>query len=131
MMALYVILVVLVSILTVVSLVGIVIFVLSGCELGEVLVATLIAVALAFGCGAGATAVEKSHTETRVEYIQCVVDKCDITDNKCYISAGGYLIEVTPEEYATLNVGEDTVMVEITTKTVFGEARKPTIALKG
>lgn len=118
----------------------IIIFILSGCDCAEILLVTLVAIIIAVASGYGVTAIEKANTTTNTDVVQMEITKCDLTtirsengiiQQNCYITAGDkYLVEVSAEKYAQLNVG-DMVMIEITTKTKFGEVQKPTMCIKG
>lgn len=106
---------------------------------GGTLIVSLVATALAVVLGLTAFSIEKANTTTDVDVVQMEVTKCDMTSVRsngvtqidCYVTVGNkYMVEVSTEKYAELNVG-DVVLVEIETKTVFGEVAKPTVRLKG
>ena len=125
---------------TLVGLCAFILFILSGCESPEIFLVAIVAGVIAFALGTGSTAIEKANTTTDTYTMQMEVTKCDVTSvglrngkvkTRCYLTVGDkYLIEVSPEEYAKINVG-DIVSVEITTETRFGDVMNPTAILKG
>ncbi len=135
----YVLLTILVLLSTIVGLVAFVMFVFSGCEIIEIFFTSLVAGIMAVGMALGATAIENANTTIDINVEQMEITKCDITSNtldngsvrqNCYLTVGNkYLVKVSPEQYARLNVG-DIVTVEINIETRFGEEQKPIVTLK-
>ena len=125
----YVVLNVFMVLFALVALAAFVIFLISGCDAPEVLLAVFIAGLIAAGCCYGATSIEKANTITYTNVAEMEVTKCDmvcVTSNNAtpklhyYVTVDNeHIVEVTSEEYAKLNIG-DTVSVEIETKTTFG-----------
>lgn len=136
----YILLFILAVIFGLMALSAFVLFLLSGCEVSEILLITLALVIIAVALGYGATTIEKENTTINTDIVEIEITKIDITSvslsngntqQKCYITVGDrYLVSVLPEEYANLNIG-DIVTVEITNITKFGEAQKPIVTLKG
>lgn len=136
----YILLFILAVIFGLMALSAFVLFLLSGCEVSEILLITFALVIIAVALGYGATTIEKENTTINTDIVEIEITKIDITSvslsngntqQKCYITVGDrYLVSVLPEEYANLNIG-DIVTVEITNITKFGEAQKPIVTLKG
>lgn len=127
----YVLLMFLVAVFVIVAIGAFLISILSGCEIPEVLLVTLVAGIIAFGMGFGATSIKNANTTINTTVEQMEITKCYIMENNCYIAVKDkYVIKVSFEKYACLNVG-DVVLVEVTIKTTFGEEQKPEITLKG
>jgi hypothetical protein len=98
----------------------------------------LIALVIAIGSWVGVTAIEKENTVITTEFEYMEVHKYDAVsiESGCgneisrYIIVGNrYLIEVSPTKYAELSDG-DFVLIEINTKTKFGEVTNTTARLK-
>lgn len=136
----YVLLMILAIVFTIVAVGSLIVFILSGCDFVEILLVTLVAGVIALGTGFGTMSVEKANTTIDTNVVQMEITKCDITSVKssngiiqhnCFITVGDkYLVKVSEEEYAGLNVG-DIVDIEIINETIFGEAQNPTITLSG
>jgi len=110
---------------------GVFIFVLSGCDAPEFLILALILGGIAVGAGCGAAEIENENTTLTTEVVRMEVTDKDIGNDNFYITVGNkYLINVEANEYAKLDKG-DAVLVQITTKTKFVEAKKPMVTLKG
>lgn len=105
-------------------------FILTGCDMPELLLVAFLIGAIAVGCGFGTTSIEEANTTIYTDVVEMEITKCDITSVSstsasdraiCYITVGDeYIIEVSPEEYAKLNIG-DIVPVTVKTKTTFGK----------
>ena len=108
-------------------------FILTGCDMPGLLLAAFLIGAIAVGCGFGTMSIEEANTTTYTDVVEMEITKCDITSVSststsdrtiCYITVGDeHLIEVSPEEYAKLNVG-DIVPVTVETKTTFGKTTR-------
>lgn len=124
----YIVLFVLTIVFALVAFASMAIFILSGCEVPEILLATLLTGAIAIGLGCGASEIEKENTTITTEAVAMEVTKCEIGGDKYYITVDNqYIIRVGMETYATLDKG-DIVLVEVTTKITFGEP-STTVAL--
>lgn len=136
----YIVLFILATIFGIIAVGALIMFILSLAEVPEILWITLIAGIIAIGLGLGATEIQNANTTLDTDTAQMEITKCDMTSVKLssgmtkesyFITVGNkYIVEVSSEKYAKFNVG-DVVLVEVTTKTTFGETMKPTIALKG
>lgn len=116
-------------------LISFVLFILSGGDAPVYGLVILVAGVLLFASMYGEAKIAENNTTTETEIVQMEVNKCDITQGEYkteyHITVGNkHIIRVTAEEYAEINVG-DMVEIEVVTKTVFGEAKKPNISLKG
>lgn len=90
----------------------------------------IIVFAIAIGSFIGTEQIEKTNTVVYTEVVEMEITKCDIAGYRTpsmneqthfYLTVGNeYVIKVSSKEYAELNVG-DTVLVEVETKTTFGE----------
>lgn len=135
----YTILIVLSTLFALALIASFALFVMSGCE-GELAIIMFIALIITIASTAGADAIERANTEVETNTVQMEVVKMDIigTDSNGNIRFWMalktpykmYSMKVSGEEYANLSIG-DSVLIEITTETVFGEAKKPTLSLKG
>lgn len=136
----YIVLKVLAIIFALVAFGAVVVFILCGCEEAEILLITLAAGVIAFGLYFGAAQIEKANTTIHTEVVEMEVGECYMTDVKmasgmvetnCYIEVGNkYIIEVPFEEFPSFNE-KDTVLVEVETKTTFGETTETASLFEG
>ena len=118
------------------AFVSFVLFILSECDIQELLIITFVALIISIAFGCGATEIENANTTITTDVAQMKITKCEITNANsndeqydCYITVNSkHIINVEEKEYAQLNVG-DVVTVEIVTKTKFGEVQTSTMIL--
>lgn len=134
----YVLLMVLMVLSAVVMIATLFIFILSGCDVPEIFAVTMVSIVIFIFAGVGATSIKNANTTVDTEVVQMQITKCDIAGISvhngkmqfdCYITVDNkYIIEVSREKYAELNVG-DVVSVEVTTKTEFNTVKRATVNL--
>lgn len=115
------------------SVTALALWILSMCEIWELLLIVVITGLISFGLLFGANALNENVSVTTTEVVQMEVVKLDLTEmgsggittKHYYMSVTGsagknFILDITPEEYVEHNIG-DIVEVKITTKTTFGE----------
>ena len=91
----------------------------------------IVVLAITIGSFIGADQIEKANITTHIEVVEMEITKCDMSSRystnmdeitSYYFTIGNeYVIKVSSDQYAKYNVG-DTILVEVETKTIFGEA---------
>ena len=99
----------------------------------------LLVLAICIGSHIGANKIEKAHTEISTEVMEMKIGEFYVTDEmgsshsktNYYVDLeNGYLIEISLEEFHDLKQ-KDTVLVEVETKTTFGETTETARLFKG